>query len=146
MVRNTRAVSQSHESLSSFRKVSASSNRKFGVTVGGILVVLALWPLVRHHGPRVPLLVVGCVLLACGVVAPAVLGPINKLWFRLGMLLASITNPIAMAIMFYGAVVPFGWYLRWRGRDLLRLAREPASASYWIAREPGSAGALNRQF
>lgn len=146
MVRNARAVSQSHESLSSFRKVAASSNRKFGVTVGGILVVLALWPLVRHHHPRVALLVIGGVLLACGIVVPAVLAPVNKLWFRLGMLLASITNPIAMAVMFYGAVVPFGWYLRWRGRDLLRLAREPASSTYWITREPGSAGALTRQF
>ena len=92
MVRNARAVSQSHESLSSFRKVAASSNRKFGVTVGGILVVLALWPLVRHHHPRVALLVIGGVLLACGIVLPAVLAPVNKLWFRLGMLLASVTS------------------------------------------------------
>ena len=143
---NARAASHSHESLSSFRKVSAGSERKFGITVGLILAVLAIWPLVKHHHPRWWMLTIGCALLVFGIVAPRILAPVNKLWFRLGMLLATVTNPIAMGLMFFFAVVPFGWYLRWRGRDLLRLRRDRETASYWISREPGETQALSRQF
>ena len=102
-------ATQSHESLTSFREVTASSSRRFGVTVGLILVFLAIWPLVRHHAPiRLWLLAVGAMLVLLGLALPRVLDPLNALWFKLGLLLARVTNPIVMGVMFFAAVVaPF---------------------------------------
>lgn len=138
---------QSHENLTSFRDVAIGSNRKFGMTVGAILMGLALWPLVRHHGPvRLWLFACGLVLLACGLALPDLLGPLNRLWFRFGLVLAKITNPIVMGVMFFLVVVPFGWFLRARGRDLLRLRREPDAASYWIERDLAVPTSLSKQF
>lgn len=140
-------ATQSHESLTSFRKVSASSNRKFGVTVGLVLVFIALWPAVRHHHPvRLWLVLIGAALAIFGLVAPNMLESLNKLWFRLGLLLARITNPIVMGIMFFVAVVPFGWVLRLRGRDLLRLRHDSGASSYWIARDLTATPSLTKQF
>ena len=139
-------ASQSHENLTSFRIVAASSSRKFGLTVGLILCGLALWPFVRHHQPvRLWLLAIGLVLAVLGLVAPRVLDPVNALWFRLGLLLARITNPVVMGVMFFAAVVPIAWLVRRRGHDLLRLQPHPEANSYWIERsaEPGS---LAKQF
>lgn len=139
-------VTQSHESLTSFRKISASSSRKFGVTVGLILVVLAVWPAIRHHQPvRIWLAVPGALLVVLGLVAPRVLDPLNALWFKLGLLLSKITNPIVMGLMYFAAVVPLGWLLRRQGKDLLRLQRSAAADTYWIERtEPASP--LTKQF
>jgi hypothetical protein len=44
-------------------------------------------------------------------------------------------------LLYYGMFVPMGWLMRATGRDPLRLARDPAAASYWIERDPpGPAG------
>jgi hypothetical protein len=53
-----------------------------------------------------------------------------------------------MGALFFGAVVPVGWYLRNRGKDLLSLKRDPDAETYWIARDPpGPArGSLTKQF
>lgn len=140
-------ATQSHESLTSFRRVEASSDRKFGITVGLILCAIALWPIVRHHAsPRIWLLIIGAALVALGVVAPRVLAPLNKAWLRLGLLLATITNPIVMGAMYFLAVVPFGVVLRKQGRDLLSLKKDPQAASYWIERDPNEKTSLAKQF
>ena len=138
---------RSHEDLTSFRAVSAGSNRKFGVTVGLIAAVLAVWPLVRHHHPvRWWLLAVALVLVALGLARPALLEPLNRAWFRLGMLLSSVTNPVVMGVMYFAAVVPLGAFLRLRGHDLLRLRRDPGADSYWLPRGRDVEASLKKQF
>ena len=138
-------TSQSHETLASFREVSVGSDRKFGLTVGAILAALSLLPL-RHHQPvRLWLLAPGVALVLLGAAAPALLGPLNRLWFRLGLLLNRVTNPIVMGILFFGVMVPMGLFLR--RRDLLSLRRDAAAESYWIHRDPAAApSSLTKQF
>ena len=53
-----------------------------------------------------------------------------------GLLLQRVVNPIVMALLFYGTVLPTGLIMRMMGKDLLRLKRQPDAASYWIARVP----------
>ena len=65
--------------------------------------------------------------LACALVCPAVLKPLNWAWFRFGLLLHAVVNPIVMGLLFFVAVTPTGWIMRLRGKDLLRLKREPQS-------------------
>ena len=138
---------QSHEDLTSFRSVSAGSNRRFGVTVGLITVVLAVWPLLHHHHPvRWWLLIVGLALVALGLAKPVLLAPLNRAWFRLGMLLATLTNPVVMGVMYYAAVVPLGAFLRLRGHDLLRLRRDPGADTYWLPRGSDVEASLKKQF
>lgn len=141
-------TSESHETLASFRKVTVSSNRKFGLTIGTILIVLSVLPTILHHHPvRLWLMVPGVAILVLGLVAPALLEPFNRLWFRFGLLLGRLTNPIVMGVLFFAVLVPIGWFLRLRGHDLLRLRRDDEAASYWIHRDAGSPPAsLTKQF
>ena len=67
------------------------------------------------------------------------LHPLNRLWMRFGLLLHKVINPIVMGLLFYGTILPTGLVMRLRGKDLLRLKREPGAESYWIARTPGPA-------
>ena len=92
-------------------------------------------------------------LIAAGVLAAALfvphwLAPLNRAWFKLGLALNRIAGPVVMGGLFFGAVVPIGWYLRMKGKDPLRLKLSPEAATYWIEREPpGPAqGTLTKQF
>ena len=79
-------------------------------------------------------------------IAPRVLHPLNRVWFALGLMLHHVVNPIIMALMFYGAILPMALLLRARGKDVLRLKREPETDSYWIEREPPAPGSMSKQF
>ncbi|MGH6836514.1 MAG: hypothetical protein ACREC9_13460 [Methylocella sp.] len=75
-------------------------------------------------------------ILAVALLRPDWLMPLNRGWFKLGLALNRIAGPVVMAILFFGAVVPLGWYLRRKGEDLLRLKIKPQARTYWIEREP----------
>jgi hypothetical protein len=139
---------QTHENVSSFRKVVLGSNRKFGLTFGMILAVLGVWPLIHHHSPRWGLVVFGAVLATFALAAPERLTPLNKAWFKLGLLLNRIVNPVIMGLMFFAAVTPIGWAMRKMGGDLLGLKMKPEADTYWILRDasPSGQGDMTKQF
>ena len=75
-----------------------------------------------------------------GYFFPAALKPLNWLWFKFGLVLHAVVNPIVMGLVFYGAVLPTGFVMRAMGKDPLRLKLEPDRDNYWIIRQPpGSA-------
>jgi hypothetical protein len=126
-----------HENFSRDEAVSPGSDRNFGLVMAGALVLLSVlngW----HHGRLWPwLTAIAIVFLAAAFLRPSALRSLNIVWMKLGLLLHKIVNPIVMALLFFGTIWPTGLVMRMRGRDLLRLKREPASNTYWIARPPG---------
>jgi len=127
-----------HENFSRDEVSSAgSSDRTFGLVMAGALALLALingW----HHGRLWPWeLTIAVLLLSAAWLRPILLNPLNRLWMKLGLLLHRVVNPIVMGLLFYGTIWPTGLVMRMRGRDLLRLKREPEADTYWIARPPG---------
>jgi hypothetical protein len=137
-----------HETVSSFRHVEHASNRKFGITFSLILLAFALWPMFHGAGPKLWLLVAGSVLVVVTWLKPGWLAPLNMAWFRLGLALNAVVNPIIMALLYFGAVVPLGLILRRNGKDLLQLERRPDAVTYWVPREPAGPlpGTFNKQF
>jgi Saxitoxin biosynthesis operon protein SxtJ len=137
-----------NEPVVSHKKVAMGSNRSFGLVFAVFFALVALLPMT--HGAPVRWWALG-MTVAFAVIAffvPRLLQPLNWVWFKLGLALHHVVNPIVMAVMFYGAILPMAVLLRWLGKDLLRLKREPGSASYWIPREPpGPApGSMSKQF
>ena len=65
-----------------------------------------------------------------------VLRPLNKLWFKFGLLLHAIINPIVLGAMFFVAVTPMALVMRLAGKKLLNMDYEPNAKSYWIERKP----------
>ncbi len=137
-----------HETLNSNRKISLGSNRNFGLVFCIAFLLVALWPAIRHaEGVRWWALGVSVIFLGLALFADAVLAPLNRLWFRLGMALHAIVSPIVMGLLFYCAVTPVAFALRLVGKDILRLSRSKTN-SYWIERAPpGPAqGSMKQQF
>ncbi len=92
---------QTHETVQSFRKIAAGSNRKFGITLGFVFGFLAFWPLVHHHAPRYWLLAIAALLLGAGVLFPERLTPLNRAWFKLGLALNALVGPLIMGVLVF---------------------------------------------
>jgi len=139
---------QTHETVSSFRKVEIGSNRKFGLAFAGLFVLIGLWPIVHHVSPRWWALPIAAVLLILAAFAPRWLSPLNHAWFKLGLGLNKIVSPLLMGVLFFGVMVPLGWFLRKKGEDLLSLKLMPEAETYWVVRDPpGPAqGTMTKQF
>jgi hypothetical protein len=126
----------SHEVFSRDEKIVAGSDRSFGLVMAAALSAVALLN-VWHSGRLWPWTGgLAALFLAAGLLRPVILHPLNLIWLRFGLLLHEVVNPIMMALLFYGTVLPTGLVVRMMGKDLLRLKRQPDAHSYWIMRQP----------
>jgi hypothetical protein len=125
-----------HESLSRGETVIGSSDRSFGIVMTTAFAVISL--LSWWHDGHSWSWTGGTALffLAAALLCPAALKPLNQLWLRFGLLLHKVVNPIVMALVFFGTVLPTGLIMRALGKDPLRLKRQPDANSYWIDRRP----------
>ncbi|MBR1174222.1 hypothetical protein JQ617_09670 [Bradyrhizobium sp. KB893862 SZCCT0404] len=81
-------------------------------------------------------LVVSLVFAAPAAFRPRTLRPLNLVWHKIGVALHHIVNPVIMALIYFGAVVPMGLIMQWRGRDPLRMKNSPLPATYLLPRQP----------
>ena len=58
--------------------------------------------------------------------------PLNKLWFKFGMILGAIVTPIVMGLIFFLIVTPIGLIMRIMGKDLLNKKYDKEKNTYWI--------------
>lgn len=125
-----------HEDFSREEKIVAGSDRSFGLVMAAALALVSLFN-VWHMGRVWPWTGgLAALLLAAALLRPAILNPLNRVWLKFGLLLHAVVNPIVMALLFYGTVLPTGLVMRALGKDLLRLKRQPDADSYWIVRAP----------
>jgi hypothetical protein len=117
-------------------KIEVGSTRSFGIVFFVVFTLIGLYPLSSGAPVRTWSLGVASVFLFFSFFFSNVLQPLNVLWFRFGMLLARIVNPVVMFFIYVITIVPFGLGARLFGKDLLRLKLDPKQPSYWVAREP----------
>src|SRR5690348_14866331 len=118
-----------HENLVREEDGSRSSNRSFGLVFSVVFLIVALWPLWHGASVRLWALVVALTFCALAWTMPRLLEWPNRLWHRLGLMLHHIVSPVALALVFYMAIMPTGLMMRLLGKDFLRLKREPQSKS-----------------
>lgn len=125
-----------HEDFGRADGPKAGSERGFGIVFAVVFAVIGFWPLLDGGAARIWALVTAALFLAAGLLAPGVLKPLNRLWFRFGMVLGRVVNPLVMGLLFYGTITPTALVMRLAGKDPLRLKFEPDAESYWIERDP----------
>lgn len=122
------------------------SERNFGLVFAVVFSVIAVWPLLAGNQLRWWALAVAFVFLITALLIPRVLVPLNRMWFRFGLLLGRMVGPVVMALIFFGAVVPTALVIKLCRKDLLRLKRSPDVNTYWIRRDNSVAGSMRDQF
>jgi hypothetical protein len=120
-----------HEDLARDTPPEGSSNRGFGLTVGGICAAIGavLWWLARPSAWG--WVGAGAALILLALARPGWLAAPNRLWMKLGLLLFHVVNPLVMAVLYYLCIVPMGLAMRAFRKDPLRLRRDSAAKTYW---------------
>jgi len=126
----------SHEDLTREDEVEGSSDRSFGLVFAAVFAILGVLPMFKSHSPRWWSFGVALAFAIVALVMPSILSGLNKLWMKLGLLLAKIVSPIALGILFYLVFTPIGLLMRLAGKDPMRLKSDANARSYWITREP----------
>ena len=141
-----------HENLAERDEVNIGGNRAFGFVFAIVFVVVALLPVFAGSGQnntvRVWALVVSAVFAITALARPQMLKPLNKIWFRFGLLLHKIVNPLIMGLIFFLVITPIGLVMRSFGKKPLKTGFDTSVGSYWIDRvPPGPApDSMKRQF
>ncbi|HTC24745.1 MAG TPA: SxtJ family membrane protein, partial [Gemmatimonadales bacterium] len=129
-------MAELHENFIREEDTPPGSDRALGLVLGGALGLIGLLPLLRGHGARWWALGLAGAFFLASATRPVILGPLNRLWHRLGLLLHSVVSPVVLGLLFFTTVTPIGLLMRGLGRDLLRLRFEPDAPTYWIERRP----------
>jgi len=127
--------------------LAPGSERGFGCTFAIVLSLISLIPVAFGRPPIYWLTLLGLLFLLAAAFWPRSLRELNWLWFRFGLLLHAVVQPVILSLLYALGIVPVGLIMRLFRKNLLSL-RKPAVASYWIERKPpGPApGSLGSQF
>jgi hypothetical protein len=126
---------------------AGASDRRFGLRFSLLFAVLAILEARRGAHAALGCAIAAALLFVIAWFAPALLGPLNRSWRRLGLQLAAAAAPIVMGVLFFLVLTPIGLVMRAAGRDPLRLRFEPDRSSYWLPRagQGGRQTSMTRQ-
>ena len=125
------------------QKIKTSSNKSFGIVFFIVFLFIALYPLINDSDIRYWSLIVSLIFLILGLINSIILTPLNRLWFKFGILLGKIVSPIIMGIIFFLVVTPIGLLMRILGKDLLNL-KYTKNKSYWIEKNDAKSKMKNQ--
>ena len=115
-------------------KIKISSNKSFGIVFFTVFLIIAIWPLLNGYEIRYWSLIISIVFLFLGILNSKILTPLNKIWFKIGILLGNVISPIVMSIIFFLVVTPTSFIMKILGKDLLNLKKNTKN-SYWIKKQ-----------
>ena len=125
------------------KNIKLPSNRNFGIVFFIVFLIIALWPILKQNEIRIWSLIISFIFFVLGLINSKLLTPLNKLWFKFGILLGNIISPIVMGIVFFLVVTPTGLIMRFFRKDILRLKKN-SNDSYWINKDNTNSSMRNQ--
>ena len=116
---------------------SIKSGRKdlknFGVTIGSILMIIALFLFFKEKDAFIYFFLIGLIFIGLGIIIPAALKPIYKFWMTLSTIIGWVMTRVILSILFYLIISTIGIFARLVGKDFLNL-KSKNNESYWNIR------------
>ena len=126
------------------KDIKIGSNRSFGIVFFVVFLLISIYPFLKDGDIRLWSLIISIIFLFLGLLNSNVLIPLNKLWFRFGLLLGKIISPIIMGIIFFLVVTPIAIIMRLFKKDILNLEFKENN-TYWIDKT-GPKSKMKNQF
>lgn len=129
-------------------KESKKDLKKFGLTVGIALIILAVLLYFLGKKSAVYFGASGLLLIIPALTAPGLLKPLNKVWMTFSIILGWIMTRVILIIFFYLVITPTGLLTRLFKKDFLDLKIDKTSKTYWKKRDKRKSDAVDfeRQF
>ena len=117
-------------------KIELPTNKKFGLVFFIFFVILSTYFFINDNLIILPLILIclAIIFLTLAILNSSLLSPFNLLWFKFGLLLGKIVNPLIMGIFFFILITPISLITKLFGRDELRIKRKSVT-TYWINKD-----------
>ena len=125
-------------------KIKLPSNRNFGIVFSIVFLIIAIWPILNQNEIRIWSMMISFIFLILGLINSKFLSPLNKAWFKFGLILGSVIAPIVMGIVYFLVVTPTGLIMKALGKDILGLKKNKNN-TYWLEKD-NSNNNLKNQF
>ena len=125
-------------------KIKISSNKSFGIVFFLFFFVISILPFFYNESIRLWSLIISLVFLVLGILKSNLLTPLNKIWFKFGILLGGVISPIVMGLIFFLLLTPISLVLKLFKKDILNL-KINNSKTYWITKS-GPKSKMKNQF
>jgi membrane protease YdiL (CAAX protease family) len=113
------------------KNIKTSSNKSFGIVFFLVFLIVSIYPLFKEGDLRIWSLILCLIFLILGLLNSSILTPLNKLWFKFGIILGNIVSPIVMGLVFFLVVTPTSLLMKIFRKDILNLKKNKTK-SYWI--------------
>lgn len=120
--------------------------RKFGITMAVVLGLIAGLLFWRGREHWVYFGGAAAFFLLFGLVLPAVLKPIHKVWMGLALVMGAVMSRVILIVLFFLAITPIALILRLTGKDLLDKKPGRAASSFWKDHAPRTKEDYENQF
>src|ERR1700710_2142308 len=114
--------------------VAGPSDRNFGFTMAAVFALIGGFGLYKGSSHTPIWLCIAAIFAGLTLWRPQSLNLANRAWLKLGLLMYRVVNPVIMAILFFGAILPIGLAMRLFGKDFLRLRWDRSASTYWLSR------------
>ena len=102
-------------------ELQRGSNKSFGIVFFIVFLFIGFYPLLNQENIRIWSLVASLFFLILGLKNSKILSPLNKIWFKFGLLLGKFFSPIIMGVIFFVVVTPIAILMKILKKDLLKL-------------------------
>ena len=113
--------------------IKIGTNKSFGIVFFLFFSIVSIFPLLKDGNIRIWSLIIAIIFLILGLLNSKILTPLNKIWFKFGILLSSFISPVVMGIVFFGIVTPTSLIMKVLGKNLLNL-KKGNKKTYWVER------------
>ena len=113
------------------QEIKISSNRSFGIVFSIFFSLVGIYLLLNNSPVYYWSFLISLIFLILGLLNSKILGPLNQIWFKFGILLGKVVSPIVMGIIFFLVITPIAILLKIFGKDVLKLKLNN-NETYWI--------------
>ena len=115
-------------------KESKKDLQKFGLTIGGVLVIIAVFLFYFEKPAAIYFVIIGAILILTGLIYPTILKPINKVWMGLAIVLGFIMSRVILTIFFYIILTPISLLAKIFRKKFMVLKYDKSAKTYWEKR------------
>ena len=126
------------------KNIKISSNKSFGLVFFCFFLIISFYPIIDGGKLRYWSLTLSFIFLILGLLNSSILSPLNRLWYKFGLILGSIVSPVVMGVVFFIVITLSSLIMKILGKDVLNL-KKVKSNTYWIEKKE-SKSTMKNQF
>jgi hypothetical protein len=118
---------------------SKKSLRTFGLGVGAVFLLIALWMAVKSYAPLFPtvLAIVGVFLVIGGLIIPQSLRKVYSIWMGMAFAIGWVVSRVLLTGIFFLVLTPIGFVARLFGKEFMDVKFAESGDTLWVRREKG---------